>query len=82
VLYEATRAIRTDGDPTRGAALLERWFAAHPDGGPLAEEATALAVEAAVLQGDRAAAARWAGRYLARFPDGRHADEARRALRP
>jgi hypothetical protein len=75
----ATRALRGDHDAARAQTLLEDYLRRYP-GGLLAEEALALAVEAAAAHDD-ARAARLGAEYLRRYPQGRFrgaAEDARR----
>jgi len=76
-VHEAARALRGDGDPERAAKLLEE--VPLDSSGPLAEEALALRIEAALDRGDPSAA-RHARDYLARYPSGRYRALADRAL--
>ncbi len=68
LLFDATRALRRDRDPQRAGALLDDYFRRYPRGA-LAEEALAVAIEAATARGD-ARARTLARRYLARYPSG------------
>ena len=77
-MFEAARALRRDRDPVRAGALLEDYFRRYPRGA-LAEEALAVAIEAAVARGDARAPA-LARRYLARYPGGHFRNVAERAL--
>ncbi|HEY3358673.1 MAG TPA: hypothetical protein VGQ83_35825 [Polyangia bacterium] len=74
----ALAALRREHAPARASALLEQYLHRHPDG-LLAEDALALAIEAAAARGD-AAAARVARRYLGQFPDGRFRATAQQAI--
>ena len=76
----AMRALRRDHDPARAGRLLDDYLARWPDGA-LVEEALALGIEAARARGD-ARESTLAAEYLRRFPSGRFADAARRALAP
>jgi hypothetical protein len=76
----AMRALRRDHDPARAARLLDDYLVRWPDGA-LVEEALALGIEAARARGD-ARESTLAAEYLRRFPSGRFADAARRALAP
>ncbi len=51
----------------------------YPHGAQL-EEAMAVAMEAAVTEGDTSGARHWAERYLSAFGTGRFADRARQVL--
>jgi hypothetical protein len=75
---EAVRALRKQGDPARAQALLDRYLRSNPRGA-LAEDALALAIEAAAARKDPRAAD-YARRYLARYPHGRFRSVAERAL--
>ncbi|MDD9964693.1 MAG: hypothetical protein OXR73_00595 [Myxococcales bacterium] len=79
LVYRAMRALRREGDPERAARLLER-YRSRGTGGPLAQEALALHIEAAVALRDPRARV-LAGEYLRRFPEGRYAPAAKRARR-
>jgi TolA-binding protein len=78
LLFEATRALRREGNPERATQLLAEYRKKFPRGA-LAEEALALSIEAAVARGD-ARAAKLARRYLDLYPQGHFVDKARRAL--
>jgi hypothetical protein len=75
-VHEAAKALRGDGDPERALRLLE---SSEKVGGPLAEEALALRIEAASQGGDPRAKA-LAQSYLSRYPSGRYRELARRTL--
>jgi hypothetical protein len=75
-VHEAAKALRGDGDPQRALRLLE---SSEKIGGPLAEEALALRIEAANASGD-ARAKSLALSYLSRYPGGRYRELARRTL--
>ncbi len=75
---EAVRALRKQGDPARAQALLEHYLSANP-GGALAEDALALAIEAAAARKDPRAAD-YARRYLSNYPQGRFRRVAVQAL--
>lgn len=75
-VHEAAKALRGEGDPERALRLLE---SSEKVGGPLAEEALALRIEAASASGD-ARAKQLAQRYLSRYPGGRYRDLAQRTL--
>ncbi|HLV21183.1 MAG TPA: hypothetical protein VKZ49_09885 [Polyangiaceae bacterium] len=78
LVHEAAKALRRDRDPQRAGELLDALDADHR--GPLAEEALALRIEAALARRD-AKAAELASSYLARYPRGRYVELARKALR-
>ncbi len=78
LLFAATRALRRDRDPVRAGALLDDYFRRYPHG-TLAEEALAVAIEAASTRGDVRAHA-LARRYLARYPNGHFRNAVERAL--
>jgi hypothetical protein len=80
LVVQAMRALHRDGDPTLARALCTAYLGRHPDG-PLAEEALALTIEAAVAQHDGDAPA-LAARYLQRYPNGPFRGLARQAIRP
>lgn len=73
-VHEAAKALRRDGNPRRALELLE----GKPVGGPLAEEALALRIEASAARKD-GRAAQLAAAYLARFPNGRYRELAKSA---
>ena len=78
LVHRAVKALRRDGDPGARRAAARRASRASPRG-PLAEEALSLQIEAALaLRSPRAAAL--AREYLARYPGGRYASVAARAL--
>jgi TolA-binding protein len=71
-------------DLTRSYARAAHWFMTcvrEQPGGSLAREASGRRVEALQRSGDAAAARRAAQEYLARYPDGPHANVARSVLR-
>lgn len=75
-VHEAAKALRGDRDPERALRLLE---SSEKVGGPLAEEALALRIEAANASGDPRAKS-LAQSYLSRYPAGRYGELARRTL--
>jgi hypothetical protein len=70
LVHAAMRALRVERQPRRARTLLDDYLGRFPDGA-LVEDALALAIEAAITDGDTAGARRFAGRYLAQFPSGR-----------
>jgi hypothetical protein len=79
LLVEAMRA-RGSGDAQRVSQLVEQYRARQPQG-VLQEEALILSIESAVARHASNASA-LAREYLTRFPNGRFAVQARRALGP
>jgi hypothetical protein len=77
LVMAAVRALRREHDPARAGLLLDDYLRRYPSG-VLAEEALALAIEAASARGDARAAA-LARMYLARYPQGRFQHAARAA---
>jgi hypothetical protein len=77
LLVEAMRARRA-GDAKRVSELVEQYRAKHPRG-VLQEEALVLSIESAAARHAPNASA-LAREYLTRFPNGRFAAQARRAL--
>lgn len=75
---EAVRALRKQGDAARAQQLLDQYLKTNPHGA-LAEDALALAIEAAAGQKDPRAVD-YARRYLARYPNGRFRAVAQRAI--
>lgn len=80
LVVQAMRALHHDGDPTLARALCTAYLQRHPDG-PLAEEALALTIEAAIAQHEPDASALGAG-YLRRYPTGPFRGLARQASQP
>jgi hypothetical protein len=78
VLFEATGALRRDGDAARASRILDDYFRKFPRGA-LGEEALALAIEAASVRGD-AKARSLAKRYLELYPRGNFRAKAERVL--
>ena len=79
LVHRAAKALRHDGDPALRSALSLEAHRAQSAAGRLAEEALSLEIEAAIeLRSARAATL--AREYLSRYPDGRYAAVARRAL--
>ncbi|HKO49072.1 MAG TPA: hypothetical protein VJV79_15175 [Polyangiaceae bacterium] len=76
-VHEAAKALRRDGDPARALQLLERSGA--PVSGPLAEEALALRIEASAASGN-GRASKLASAYLARYPNGRYRELAKKVI--
>lgn len=74
----AVRALRTEGQPARAERLALEYLRAYPRGA-LAEEALALAVEAAARAGDSRAVS-LASSYLRRYPQGRFQRVAEQTL--
>lgn len=79
VLVDAIAALRRDHDPARAGLLIEYYLRRNPQGA-LAEEALALAIEAALARDDASARA-LADDYLSRYPTGRYRVLAHGALR-
>lgn len=77
LLVEAMRA-RSGGDARRVSELVDEYRARHPQGA-LQEEALILSIESAAVRRAPNASA-LAREYLRRFPGGRFAPQARRAL--
>ena len=77
MVIEGMRALRSEENPVRARGLLAQYLERHPDG-PLAEEALALSIEAAVAHRD-ADARDLGARYLRRYPAGRFTALALRA---
>jgi outer membrane protein assembly factor BamD (BamD/ComL family) len=77
-VVQALHALRREGRPALAHNLLKRYLTEHPQG-CLAEEALALAIEAAIEE-NPALAANYARRYLKRFPQGRYKKAAKRAV--
>jgi len=78
LVIAATRALRHNHDPRRARALAGRYLAAHPTGA-LAEEALAIAIEAAIDEHDPDCAA-LSRRYLELYPRGSFRSNVERGL--
>jgi hypothetical protein len=79
LVMQAMRALRRDGDPALARTLSRTYLERHPRG-KLAEEALALAIEAALAHGDADAPA-LAEQYLRQYPSGPFRGLARQASR-
>jgi hypothetical protein len=79
LVSDALRALRAERAPDKASQLLARYLRLHPDG-LLAEDALALAIEAAAARRDHAAGQLGAS-YLARYPQGRFRGLASEAVR-
>lgn len=79
LVVHAMRALRRDDDPALARSLSAAYLERHPDG-PLAEEALALTIEAALAQHEPDAPALGA-RYLQQYPNGPFRGLARQASR-
>jgi hypothetical protein len=77
LVMKAVRALRRQHQPAQAGALLDEYLRRFPQGA-LAEEALALAIEAASARGDGRAAV-LARDYLRRYPHGRFERAARAA---
>ena len=77
LVFDAMRALRREGQPARAARLLDEYLRSYPRG-LLAEEALALAIEAASANGDPRTKS-FADRYLSNYPEGRFRAAALRA---
>ena len=75
----ALTALRRDHDPVRARAMVDAYLRAQPDGA-MAEEALAIAIEAAAAHHD-ADAKTLAARYLSLYPSGTFRALARKTLR-
>jgi hypothetical protein len=73
------RSLLRNGDALGALAVLDRVLVEFPRG-VLVQEREALAIEALLALGDRAAARTWASAFLERYPMSPHATAARRAL--
>jgi hypothetical protein len=78
LVHRALKALRRDGDAALAARLLDENRKRYP-GGPLAEEALSLQIEAALALHD-ARARTFAREYVARYPAGRYLQIAQHAL--
>jgi len=74
---QAMRALRVEGDPVGARSLAIRYLGEHP-GGALAEEALAIAIEAATVHHDPDAGDLGA-RYIRLYPSGPFRDRAMKA---
>ena len=79
LVVEAVRALRRDHDARRAGELAEEILRRYPHG-VQREEAMAVAMEAAIANGDATAARHWAERYLESYGAGRFSDRARDVL--
>lgn len=79
MVLEAIAALRNRGDGVRAGTLLSEYLKSRPNG-LLAEDATALAIEAAVARHDERASSELSRRYLKQFPNGRYRAFAFHAL--
>ena len=79
LVVDAVRALRRDHDARRAEELAEEVLQRYPHG-VQREEAMAVAMEAAIANGDTTAARRGAERYLEAYGAGRFADRARDVL--
>jgi hypothetical protein len=77
IIHDAARALKHDRDPETALKLLSQ--VNRNGNGPLAEEAQALSVEAAIARRDPMAST-LAREYLARYPHGRYRDMVSTAL--
>jgi hypothetical protein len=78
MLFDATRALRHEGNPNEAHRILSEYQRKFP-GGTLSEEALALSVEIAQRRGDPRAK-QLAARYLERYPSGHFRSRAQRVL--
>jgi hypothetical protein len=79
LVLEAIAALRNRGDGVRAGALLSEYLKSRPNG-LLAEDATALAIEAAMARHDERGSGELSRRYLKQFPNGRYRAFAFQAL--
>lgn len=77
LVADAIRVLRHENDAPRAGRLLEDYLRRYPQGA-LAEEALAVAIEAAMASGDKSAGA-LAGEYLKKYPSGRFRQIAKNA---
>jgi TolA-binding protein len=78
LLFDATRALRHEGNPGKARRILSEYRRKFP-GGAMSEEAMALSIEVAQRQGDPEAR-HLAARYLERYPSGHFRSRAERVL--
>lgn len=78
MLFDATRALRHEGNPQKARRILSEYHRHFP-GGAMSEEALALSIEIAQKSGDPRAK-QLAERYLQRYPSGHFRSRAERAL--
>jgi TolA-binding protein len=79
-LFLAALRARRDSRPQESLRFLARLIDGYPDG-PLIEAAMAERMELLLSAGDASAAARVAGQYVRRFPDGFARPDADRLVR-
>lgn len=77
-MQQAVEALRTSGDANKAESLLQE-YRKSSSSGQLEEEALALSIEVSLARGDKKAPA-YAKQYLAKYPTGKFAPLARRAL--
>ncbi len=78
MLFDATRALRHEGNAQKARRILSEYRRQFP-GGAMSEEALALSIEIAQRSGDPRAK-QLAKRYLERYPSGHFRSRAERAL--
>jgi hypothetical protein len=79
LVLEAIAALRNRGDGVRAGTLLSEYLKSRPNG-LLTEDATALAIEAAMARHDERGSGELSRRYLKQFPNGRYRAFAFQAL--